>query len=254
MLRGAIQRFRAAVVQWRFELTIFVLVASSSTAGLLVPWQNEIDNLRFQLSKRPASGEIVIVQIDPKSLAALETWPWPRSTHAQLVDRLVEAGAEIVALDIDFSSTSRTSEDARLVQSIAKAGGRVVLPSLVQHENPGTSSELVETNPIPMLRDHALVGNANVFAPFGEARGGSFGLYLPDGRYRPTFAALIAQRGQVVVRDFHTDFGIDRGTIPRLSYVDVLHGAFNPALVKGKRVLVGATAVELGDQIGRAHV
>lgn len=242
-------RIRGAATKWRFELIIFLLVASCAAAGLLTPWQNEIDDLRFRATTRAASGEIVIVQVDPKSLAALETWPWPRSTHAQLVDQLVKAGAEIVALDIDFSSTSRAAEDVRLARSIENAGGRVVLPSFIQHENPGASAALVETNPIPMLRDHALIGNANVFAPLGEARGGSFGLYLPDGRYRPTFAALVAQRGQVVVTDFHTDFGIDRGTIPRLSYVDVLRGAFNPNLVKGKRVLVGATAVELGDRV-----
>lgn len=249
MLMGAGKRIRNAAAKWCFELITLLLVASCAAAGLLTPWQNEIDDLSFRAAKRAASGDIVIVQVDHKSLAALETWPWPRATHARLIDRLVDAGAEIIALDIDFSSTSRASDDTQLAQSIERAGGRVVLPSFVQHENPGVSAELVETNPIPILRDRALVGNANVFAPLGEARGGSLGLFLPDGRYRPTFAALVAQRGRSIVTNFHTDFAIDRGSIPRLSYVDVLNGSFDPASVKGKRVIVGATAVELGDRV-----
>ena len=249
MLIGTAQRVKKAAVQWRFELIIFMLVALCAAAGLLVPLQNEIDDLRFRISKRPASGEIVVVQIDPRSLAALNTWPWPRGTHAQLIDRLVESGAEIVALDIDFSSASRVEEDARLAEAIEAAKGRVVLPSFVQHAARGVSAQLIETNPLPMLRRHALIGNANVFAPLGMARRSSLGLYLPDGRFRPTFAALIAQRGRAVVNDFEIDFGVDLSTIPRLSYVDVLRGAFDPASVRGKRVIVGATAVELGDRV-----
>ncbi|MCE9523766.1 MAG: CHASE2 domain-containing protein [Alphaproteobacteria bacterium] len=226
-----------------------MVVAVVCFADLLAEQQNAINDVTFQLLRRPASGDIVIVQIDSKSLSALDTWPWPRRTHAELIDRLIESGAEIVALDIDFSSASVPADDARLAQSIQKAAGHIVLPSFVQTLSPGVTSQLVETNPLPVLRDNALIGNANVFAPYGAARQGSLGMYLADGRYRPTFAALVAQRERAFVTTFDIDFGIDRATIPRLSYIDVLRGAFDPALVKGKRVIVGATAVELGDRV-----
>jgi adenylate cyclase len=52
---------------------------------------------------------ISIVDIDDKSLNKLGQWPWPRSVGAKLVDRLREAGAAVVAFDIDFAEPDRTS-------------------------------------------------------------------------------------------------------------------------------------------------
>ena len=224
-------------------------VAAGAVTGLFAGLQNKIDDAMFWVTERPASGDIVIVQVDPKSLAGLETWPWPRSRHAEAIDRLTAAGAEIIGIDIDFSSPSRAADDARLARAITDAAGRVVLPSFVQHTTSDAGSEMVETNPLPMLREGSLIGNANVFAPAGEARRGSIGLYLPDGRYRPTFAGLIGQRGRGVISEFDIDFAVDPATFKRLSFVDVLNGTFDPAVVKGKRVVIGATAVELGDRV-----
>ena len=57
---------------------------------------------------------IRIVDIDDKSLNKLGQWPWPRSVVAQLVDRLREAGAAVVAFDIDFAEPDRTSPKSLL--------------------------------------------------------------------------------------------------------------------------------------------
>ena len=43
------------------------------------------------------------------SLSKIGQWPWPRSVVAQLVDRLRDAGAAVVAFDIDFAEPDRTS-------------------------------------------------------------------------------------------------------------------------------------------------
>ncbi len=246
---GTAQRLRKAATLWQPELIIFVLAAACAAAGLFTGLQNKLNDLSFSLLRHPASGEIVVVQIDAKSLAAIETWPWPRSKHAEVVDRLIASGAELVAVDIDFSSPSKPEEDARLARSVTAAAGHVVLPSFVQHSAPGVSADLIETNPLPAVRDGALIGNANVFAPGGEARRGSLGIYLPDGRYRSTFAGLIGQRGRAFVSEFDIDFAVDPATFRKISYVDVLNGKFDPRAVTGKRVVIGATAVELGDRV-----
>jgi CHASE2 domain-containing sensor protein len=137
----------------RPELLIWLAIAGGIVLGAFQGLQSKIDDAMFWATARPASSDIVIVQIDPKSLAAIETWPWPRSRHAEAIDKLVAAGAAQVAVDIDFSSPSRPSEDERLAQAVANAGGRVVLPSFVQHEARGEGPALIETNPLPMLRD-----------------------------------------------------------------------------------------------------
>jgi adenylate cyclase len=49
------------------------------------------------------------VDLDDESLSRLGQWPWPRIKVAELVDRLKQAGAAAIALDIVFSEPDRTS-------------------------------------------------------------------------------------------------------------------------------------------------
>ncbi|PST22491.1 adenylate/guanylate cyclase domain-containing protein [Mesorhizobium plurifarium] len=50
-----------------------------------------------------------VVDIDEASLAELGQWPWPRDRVADLVDRLSEMGAAVIAFDILFSEPDRLS-------------------------------------------------------------------------------------------------------------------------------------------------
>jgi adenylate cyclase len=50
-----------------------------------------------------------IVDIDDASLERLGQWPWPRTIVAELVDRLTDAGAAVIAFDIVFAEPDRTS-------------------------------------------------------------------------------------------------------------------------------------------------
>src|SRR6516165_10253498 len=52
---------------------------------------------------------IRIVDIDDPSLKEIGQWPWPRTVVAQLVDKLRQAGAAVIAFDIDFAEPDRTS-------------------------------------------------------------------------------------------------------------------------------------------------
>lgn len=55
------------------------------------------------------TGLVTIVDIDEKSLSQLGQWPWERSTFALLLDKLTEAGAGIIGLDIIFPEEDKTS-------------------------------------------------------------------------------------------------------------------------------------------------
>jgi len=68
----------------------------------------------FDLYQKAAPREagdapIRVVDIDDPSLKKIGQWPWPRTVVAQLVDRLREAGAAVIAFDIDFAEPDRTS-------------------------------------------------------------------------------------------------------------------------------------------------
>ncbi len=74
--------------------------------------------------------DVVIVSIDKASADALnlstEPGKWPRSYHAELLGKLTEAGAAVIALDIHFKEQRDPESDAALAQAI-EAAGRVVL-------------------------------------------------------------------------------------------------------------------------------
>jgi len=55
---------------------------------------------------------VKIVQIDTASLERVGQWPWPRTRLAQMIERLVEAGARVVALDLILAEPDRLSPAA----------------------------------------------------------------------------------------------------------------------------------------------
>jgi adenylate cyclase len=69
---------------------------------------------RFKLrGARKPGKEVVIVAIDQKSQDVLGRWPFPRSNLAQAVDVLREAGARVIAFDINFPQREENSAGAR---------------------------------------------------------------------------------------------------------------------------------------------
>ena len=58
-----------------------------------------------------AQRQVVVVDIDEQSLAALGQWPWPRTLLAQMVDRLKKMGALVVGFDVFFVERDRMSPD-----------------------------------------------------------------------------------------------------------------------------------------------
>src|SRR5690606_43070 len=60
--------------------------------------------------------DLVVVAIDDRSLAEVGRWPWSRAVHAALLDRLDEAGARAVVLDLILHERS---DDVRADEVLA---------------------------------------------------------------------------------------------------------------------------------------
>ena len=70
-----------------------------------------------------------------------------------------------------------------------------------------------------------------------------------DGKVVPSVAALLTGSNPWSEADLRVDFSIRARSVPTVSYVDVLRG--DPAVLsklKDKKILIGATALELGDR------
>lgn len=55
-----------------------------------------------------------IIDIDDESIRRIGQWPWPRTVVAELNSRLGDAGAAVIAYDVIFSETDRTSPENML--------------------------------------------------------------------------------------------------------------------------------------------
>jgi CHASE2 domain-containing sensor protein len=59
-----------------------------------------------------ATGRVVIVDVDERSLSAIGQWPWRRDVIGRLVGRLRELGARVIALDVLFAESDRSEQSA----------------------------------------------------------------------------------------------------------------------------------------------
>lgn len=206
-------------------------------------------NVRFSLAERPASGDIAIVAIDAPALAKAGVWPWPRTLHAQMVKRLHDAGAEEIAFDVDFSSASSPEQDAAFEEALKYAGGSLALPTFKQFVASGSQKDFFTSEPLPAFAAHSWSASVNIEPDTdGVVRRYVIGQSLPSG-IAPSLGAYVAGRAQIDDSTFFVDFGIRSNTIPTYSFLDVLSNAKVAAALKNKRVIIGATAVELGDRV-----
>lgn len=206
-----------------------------------------IQNLRFAARARPASGTLHLVEIDARSIAAIDHWPWPRDNYARAIDRLRRAGVASIAFDVDFSSRSTPANDQAFAAALERMNGAVVLPTLRQSAG-GSTAGYIDALPIPELRAHSMAAAVSVLPDRdGLVRAAPVGV-VTAGMPRPSLSAMIAGRAGAAGHDYPIDYAIDPASIPRYSFIDIRDGRFAPAELAGKRVLIGATAVEVGDR------
>lgn len=230
-------------------IAAFVVVALLYLSAALAPVNNALHDASAWLTTRVISTDLVIVEIDAKSLRALPSWPWPRGHHAEVIDRLLAAGARRLFVDIDFSSSSTPEEDNKLESALARgAPGQIMLPAFHQPATSG-SQQLLLIRPLERFRRHADLVSVNV-RPGRDALVRKISLREPGGgEALRSVAAALNDWNDPPLAPVWVDFSIAPRSFARLSYADVMTGRFDADAVKDKQVVIGATAVELGDMV-----
>jgi adenylate cyclase len=216
-----------------------LLFAGLHLGASTLPALRELETTIFDLQLRlrgplPPGPDIAMVMVDEKSLRALGRWPLSRELYAELVDRLREAGARVVAFDILFAERETAGDLAGVVEGVARlldrselegvasalrqraggadarfaaavaAHGRVVLPLTFRFQADAPAGE-----PLPQGTAYA-----NVRAGAREAR-------LP---LRPTGAVLpIAPLAEAAAGLGHAVLAFDVDGAPRFDYPVLEH-------------------------------
>jgi CHASE2 domain-containing sensor protein len=253
---------------WMAGIGLLTLLIAS---GQATRFDRALYDLNMRYWSSPPRDDVVIVAIDPGSLAALGRWPWPRDVHARLIDRLTADGVRGIGMDVTISEPDalHPGNDRALAAAIAR-NGHVVMPMLA--EAPDLGGTLQETLPIPAIaRSAAGIGQVDVAVDSDSVVRGAYlkaGLGSP---YWPSLALAMYRLGQsghgplpgqrhgdlgarspyLWIRD---DFVLLRyagpaGSFDQVSYKDVLDGRVPRRLLQGRWVMVGATAMGLGDQV-----
>ena len=95
-----------------------------------------LDSMTVASAPNKSAFPITVIGIDEASFSELGLqWPWPRSLHAELVDRLADAGAAVIVFDIVFAEPSNKKDDQRFADAIERAGNVVLAADRVYRES-----------------------------------------------------------------------------------------------------------------------
>ncbi len=243
---------------WRRRKTALLVAVAFLAAGLGVLSyathlfrRTELQTIDSRFSIRGtqrAPADIVLVQIDPGTLQKLsQRFPFPRAYEARVIDHLREAGAKVIAMDIQFTQPTDPTDDQDLAAAIERAHGKVVL----------AATEVATNGETKVFGGNQVLNELGARAAYsvltldtdGEVRRLS---YAKNGlKSFPVVTAELAGHSVPASLFSHGPLPIDFAgppeTLRQESFYNVLTGKPNPGLYTNKIVIVGASAPILQD-------
>ncbi|RBP47594.1 class 3 adenylate cyclase [Roseimicrobium gellanilyticum] len=263
-----------------------------------------LDEYHDSSRKTPARDDIVILGIDDASQKLDTLWPeeidaspalkemkkqwqWRRRVWAPVLDRLFEAGAKYVFLDLTFKAPAHDDEDDRLLrEALERHKGKVVVGGKWEIEAAVGNKRIVQnTENVPLMvpsptavgEEFATSDMFGILNFFGEAnldgvvRSANYWVSVNQliqqgivtGQLDPTEVARPSV-AMVLGRKIDPEAAAKAGALERIRYCDLdsypplsIHQIFvdelwknnfgNGAAFKEKIVMVGATASDLQD-------
>lgn len=272
------------------SLPVWLVVAAVLSGGLWAGWlgyrhmagaASPVDRVETVLldlrilvtGPRAAPPDVVIVAIDDRTVASAGRYPIDRNRLARLLDKIQEAGARAVAIDILLVGATNEAADSNLVVSLGAIptviAGAGQFPEESWHA-PFVPAPNDVLRPSPIFADVASVGLVNVSTDAGGTprqipllfkvgenlepsltlRAVSLYLGMP-----PTLTSngvRLEERVQAADLGWHLPLNYygPRGAIKTVSAQTVLDGSGPNADIDGRLVMLGVTATGVGDRFG----
>jgi CHASE2 domain-containing sensor protein len=223
------------------------VAAVAHTGGALDALENASIDRRFEARGAQPPSDVVVVAIDDVTFSELELqWPFPRSRHGKAIDALHRAGAREIVYDVQFTEPTKPREDFALYDAIKHAGGAVL--ATTEADEHGRSGVLGGDE--NLARADAVAAAANL----PEEERGVIRRFTWSKNGMDTLAVAVAKRlGHPVHAEAfeaggsYIDFRGPKGTIPTYSFSALVNGDVDPRALRGKIVVVGASAPSLQD-------
>lgn len=250
-MTGRLRRLRMLLL-----LGAAVLVAGTGLVlertGALTRLELTSVDLRFDVrGERAPPADVVVVAVDDETFSATGLrWPFSRAVHARVIRQLSKARPAAIAYDVQFTEETGDSEEAiradnALILAVRAAGNVVLATTEVAAGGRtrifGGEEGLAYSRGIPSNSNYA--NDAD-----GRIRRVPFRI---QGLETFPLAAAGTARGHAVATppgdSAWIDFAGGPGSVRTLSFSDVLAGRLRAQDVRGKVVVVGATAPSLHD-------
>jgi adenylate cyclase len=206
----------------------------------------------------PRPEDIVFVKIDDVTFDQLDQqWPFPRSMHGRLIDRLREGGAKVIAYDVQFTEETTPKQDNALVLAVKRANEVVLATTEVNERGESkvfggeeivraigarAANTTVQTDPNGVLRRFPVAFDGLVGFPIAAVEAAT---------------GEPVDRGDAGGKNFWIDYRGRPGTIKSYSFSKVLRGEVPKDAFRDKIVVVGASAPSLQDftatPVGEGH-
>ncbi|HBH36997.1 MAG TPA: adenylate/guanylate cyclase domain-containing protein [Curvibacter sp.] len=225
-------------------------------------------DLRFKSLRGPipVHPDIAIIAIDDKSIQALGRFPWTRQQYVRLLERLEAAKPKVLLFDVFFPEAESAEVDQALAEAIRRAGNVVLATTFAfdrQFRVAGSTGSLPQIE-----RAAAGIAHINLIPEDDGVNRRNLLLIERDGQAVPSLGLAAAMRtlgeSQFSSASFRVELGGRSipvgpdgelwinytgtpGNYPRYAFIDVLEGRVDPALLRGKTVFLGATALGIYD-------
>ncbi|HEY1359535.1 MAG TPA: adenylate/guanylate cyclase domain-containing protein, partial [Thermoleophilaceae bacterium] len=228
-------------------LTGFVIAAY----GFDVLHASELDTVDTRFNVRGDRGppkDVVVVKIDDVTFNDLQKrFPFPRSLHGKLIDRLRRDGAKVIAYDVQFTEPTSVNEDNALIDAVDRAHNVVLATTEVDEH--GRSNVFGDQSVVTDAGGK--VGNASYVTdsggvirrmPYEVEKLKSFSVTAAEMFSGKGIKPSEVQKGGAWI-DWHGP----PGTVRSVSFSRALEGKVPASFFRGKTVVVGASAPSLQD-------
>ena len=106
-------------------------------------WVNASYDYLFLFGARPVTNQVALILMDNMAfneLHQIRGQPWARTNHANLLNKLADAGCPLVVFDVVFAEAADPTSDKALAQSLARQRRVVLAAEQARGAYPGADS------------------------------------------------------------------------------------------------------------------